>query len=452
MNYRKKNKVKVASFITLSIFLGFLLFIASPGLAWDWVTQDPELAKEWAEALGFKTKDIVGKVAPDIKPGMVIDSNNYKNYPGLKELLPKSVYDRFDPNSYAPLAPMKIKTTDQYHPSRGYLKKTLESARTVHIGKDGLTLEGYVGGLPFIHPKSGVELIHIADGHQYLGDTFCTRPMRMRLYGRNNRPERELRQECNGFRFKYCTDWREDLTPNPEGIDFVASGTFFYPKDISGTSYVRKRYVAVDKPDEFLLFVASMRRIRRMSGRDTQDALFGSDLIWDDYNYFFQKLSKNDFPCEYKLLPSREMLVPSVIDYNWPDDRSMAGFPDYRVDESGDQVYLHYGTWQRRWVHGVEVIEKDPAYCYSRRVLTIDLERTSVVHCDEYDQAGRLWRCGFPRGVNLSRNGEGMTTDMEEFVDCINKHRTILDMKGEKNPQWMGTEFADVRFLSRRGK
>jgi len=435
--------------VPLMILCLFVLFITSPCLAWE--TKDPQLAGDFAKMLGFKVKDKVGEVAPEIKPGMVIDSSNYKQYPGLKELLPESLYGRLDPNSYAPLAPIKIVETDQYHLGRGWIEKTMQSAKTIRIGADGVTLEGYVGGHPFLNPKTGAELIQWAD-NPYLGDTFAMRPMRMRLYGRDNKPERELRQHLNVSRYLNCTDWRpEGLKPNPQQIHYVVSGVFTYPKDISGTSYVRKRFVAGDKPDEFVLFIASMRRIRRMSGRDTQDPLFGSDLLWDDYNIFWQKLSSTDFPCEYKLLPPREMLLPTYIDYDWPEDRASAGYTDYAVDESGDQVYLRFGSWQRRWVYMCEVIEQDPNYVYSKRVIANEPETCVQLQTDLYDQAGRLWR-EWVRDYNLSRTGVGVMEELIDIPDHINKHRTIIDFKGHKNPRWMGAEYGDVRFLSRKAK
>lgn len=435
--------------ISLIIFLGLLFFIASPG--WSWETQDPKLAEDWAEMLGFKAPDKVGKVAPEIKPGMVIDSSNYKNYPGLKELLPKSLYDRLDPNSYAPLAPIKIVKTDQYHFSRGFLEKSLKSAKTCKLGEDGLTMVGFQGGFPFLPPKSGIELIQFVD-NSYLGDTFAMRPMRLRLYGRKNKPERELRQNLNVVRYHGCTDWRlEGIQPNPEGIFYVVSGVFIYPRDLSGTAYVRKRFLSADKSDEFLLYIPSMRRIRRLSGRDTQDPLFGSDLVWDDYNIFWQKISATEFPNEYRLLGEREMLLPTFIDYDWPDDRTTAGYTDYKVDESGDQVYLHYGSWQRRPVWTLEVISKDPSYLYSRRVIIVDMETGLPLQTDLYDQAGRLWR-SWVRDYNLSRKGEGVMEELIDILDHINNHRTILDFKGHKNPRWLGPEFGDVRFLSRKAK
>ena len=180
-------KKKTLPFIVFTIFLGLLLCIPTPALCWQ--TKDPKLAEDFAKMLGFKVKDKVGKVAPEIKAGVVIDSTNYKNYPGLAELLPKSLYDRLDPKSYAPLAPIKVKETDQYHLGRGWIEKTMQSAKTIKIGADGLTLEGYVGGHPFLNPKNGVELAQWAD-NPYLGDSFAMRPMRLRLYGRDYKPER----------------------------------------------------------------------------------------------------------------------------------------------------------------------------------------------------------------------------------------------------------------------
>lgn len=442
----QNKKVSTAS---LTILVLLMIFIASPVFAWE--TKDPQLAEDFAKMLGFKVKDKVGTVAPEIKPGMVIDANNYKQYPGLKELLPESLYVRLDPGHYAPLAPIKIVATDQYHLGRGWIEKTMQSAKTARIGADGVTLEGYVGGHPFLNPQSGAELIQWAD-NPYLGDTFAMRPMRLRLYGRDNKPEREMRQHLNVSRYLNCTDWRpEGLTPNPEQIHYIVSGTFIYPRDISGTSYVRKRYIPANKPDEFLLFIASMRRIRQMSGRDTQDPLFGSDLVWDDYNVFWQKLSATDFPCDYKLQPPREMLMPTYIDYDWPDDRASAGYTDYLVDESGDQVYLRYGSWQRRWLYMCEVIEKDPNYVYSRRVIANEPETCVQLQTDLYDQAGRLWR-EWVRDYNLSQDGVGVMEELIDIVDHVNNHRTILDFKGHKNPKWMGVEYGDVRFLSRKAK
>jgi len=162
-------------------------------------------------------------------------------------------------------------------------------------------------------------------------------------------------------------------------------------------------------------------------------------------------LSTTDFPNKYTKLPDREMLLPTYIDYDWPDDRASAGYTDYNVDESGEQVYLNYGSWQRRWVYMVESKSLDPSYLYSRRVIANEPETCVQLQTDLYDQAGRLWR-DWVRDYNLTQDGVGVMEELIDIVDRVNQHRTILDFKGYKNPKWMGKDYADVRFLSRKAK
>ncbi len=446
--YCKKMVNKAFRLLSPFIVAGFVLFIAST--VWGWETLDPQLAKDWEKMLGYEAPAMVGKVAPEIKVGMVFDASNYKQYPGLKELLPQSLLDRFDPASYAPLPSMKIAKTDHYHLSQGFMERSLENDTTCKLAEDRLTLVGYKGGYPFLHPKDGNELVQWSD-NSYLGDTFAMRPMRLRLFSRQNKPEREMRQNLGFLRYFGCTDWQKNVEPNAEQVHYLNSGVFTYPRDVSGAAYVRRRYLPADKPDEFLLYIPSMRRTRRMGGRDTQDPLFGSDLVWDDFNIYWQKLSPKEFPNDYNMLPQREMLLPTFIDYDWPDDRASAGFTDYKVDISGDQLFVHFGSWQRRPVYPLEIISKDSNYLYSKRSIMIDMETGLLMQTDCYDQSGRLWR-SWIRDYNLSRKGDGVMEEIIDIVDHINTHRTILDFKGEKNPRWMGLEYGDVRFMSRMAK
>lgn len=447
----KKDKAKgvlariFAGAVTLNIII-----VTSAVLCSAWESKVPEVANAWRKAFGYKAADLVGKVAPEIKEGMVIDGNNFNKYPGLKDLLMPSLYKRLDPSSYAPLAPIKIVKTDQYHLGQRYLELSLKNVKACKLKEDNLTLTGYHGGFPFLHPQNGNELIQWAD-NRYNSDTLAIRPMRLRLYGRNNKPEREMRQHINFFRYKYTTDWREEINPNPENINYVVSGIFIYPRDISGTSYVRKRFVPAGRADEFLLYVASMRRIRRMSGRDTQDPLFGSDLLWDDYNSFWQKLSATEFPNDYKMKQVVELLSPTNVDYNWPEDRTSAGYADYNVDEHGEQAYVNFGSWQRRPFYCNEITSLDSNYVYSKRILMFCMETGQQPQEEMYDRSGALWR-SWVRDCNLSQTGGGIMENLLDIVDHSNDHRTVVDCVGVMNPRWMGPEYADVRFLSRKAK
>ena len=193
-----------------------------------------------------------------------------------------------------------------------------------------------------------------------------------------------------------------------------------------------------------------MRRIRKMSGRDAQDPMFGSDMTWDDYNCFWQKLSTTDFPMEYKMLPDRELLIPTQLDYDYPDDRVKGGYPDYYLDETPEGFYPHFGSYQRRPHYVVEMNELDKDYMYSKRVNYIDKETFEIMHSIYFDWAGRVWRT-WMRDLNLSQKGLGYGEDMIDIVDHVNHHRTFLDFTSEKNPR-VGLEYTDLRFLSRMSK
>jgi len=449
--------------VSISVIGLILMVLIFPGAdsssAWDketwlklppyeWKGKKPELAEEWAKMIGFKAPDVVGKLAPEIKPGMIIDDKNYKNFSGLKQLLSGSLYARLDANSYAPLSPIKVVKTTQYYYTEGLIKKSLENLISCKIGGDGITMEGYCGGIAFPRPKSGIELIWCMD-NKYLGDTMYMNPQWLRLFGRDNRPERDMKWYLGQVRWAFRCDWGDDIKPNPEGINYASSGWFFYPRDISGTCYLRRRFLGVEKPDEFMLYLPSMRRVRRMSGRDAQDPVFGSDLTWDDFQGFYQKISAVSFPAKWKIAEITERLIPTEIHIDYPKGEERP--PDSYVDESGDQMFLFCGSWQRRPVYILEGEEQDENYMYGKRVIFIDRETFWICHNELYDQRGRLWRTHLRNGIIVNTTGE-FNENFYDMVDHLNEHRTIGDMKGIPNPRWVGPEYSEMKFIIRKGK
>ena len=70
----------------------------------------------------------------------------------------------------------------------------------------------------------------------------------------------------------------------------------YNPADLKGHSAVRTRFVEAEKPDEFIMYIPAMRRIRRLAGSDTQDPLVGADAAWEDWKCWWQKLSSKIWP------------------------------------------------------------------------------------------------------------------------------------------------------------
>ena len=186
-----------------------------------------------------------------------------------------------------------------------------------------------------------------------------------------------------------------------------------------------------------------------MSGRDAQDPVFGSDLIWDDFQMFYQKISRVNFPMEYKIVRETEILAPTWLNIHYVkgEDRP----PDHHVDESGNQTYLYWASWQRRPVHVVEFKELHPSYTYSRRVIFIDRETMRILNVECFDQSNRLWR-SVMQDQTLEDDTGCYTENTPQFIDHLNQHRTILDCRGIPNPKWVGPQYSDMKFLIRKAR
>ena len=65
-------------------------------------------------------------------------------------------------------------------------------------------------------------------------------------------------------------------------------------------------------------------------------------------------------------------------------------YTGYKIDESGDQVFVHFGSWQRRPVTILEIKSLDSAYLYSKRHITFDDETGLTLQTDCYDPAGSV--------------------------------------------------------------
>ncbi len=128
----------------------------------DLITFDKEnMKKETAELMGFTGPELVGKIAPEIKPGKY----TYKaleKYPGLRELFPPLFAEHFIKSGGPPLVAnipeFEIIPTRQFH-----LYMPLIEATKKNLGKTKLDKDGYIdpwsweGGVPFPRPSGALK-------------------------------------------------------------------------------------------------------------------------------------------------------------------------------------------------------------------------------------------------------------------------------------------------------
>lgn len=383
------------------------------------------MKKEWSEVVGFKAPDVVGKIAPEIKPGKYSYKDKNK-YPGLKELMiPLHYNDRFKPGAppYAGNFPeMEVIPTRQY-----YWALPVAEATKRNEGKTKLDNKGYVaektwqGGYPFPRPSGKFKAQQIMynvekRALQFNGDFF--------IWGRFDGVTKTLKRDFEGiYDVRHMAlagrvalpphgwfDKRAEVRGESRG--FITK--FMAPRDVYGTVASAMYYLDPKTVDQQMMFIPSLRRVRKLSATDTQDPVMGQDQIYDDQEGWLQKLSPTNYPYKFEVLAEREFLVPAPT-----------------VDGSGYVSPQH--NWEfrnikfeRRPMYVVQLTQTDPNYVYGKRIFYIDMETFNYVHIENYDQKGRLYR--------TFDNGYAFHSEMGYFswsaspmlnTDRIDHHSTV---------------------------
>ena len=397
-----------------------------------------KLSEEWHKLIGLQATELTGKIAPEIKPGLIITQGDLKNYPGLKELLPPSVHMLFDRGYFFSLPQMEIVPTRDLYLGYNWLKFSGENLKNCKVDTATKKLTGWRAATPFPRPKTGLELIWNIDKHDIVGDNLRFAPMYWDLYGRDGKYERTYHFNL----WYYRQSGRAHISPMPqvgenkEGLFEWMINYFSYPQDIAGMTLFRARYDDPDKPDLCMAYVPSMRRVRKISGTDVFDPLLGGDMIWEDFRSMWQKISPTVFPMEYKILEKREYLMPSSTAYGYGRHYPKLG--------------KIYWCWERRPVYVVEVRALDPTYIYSKRILYIDMETFYLYYIENYDRKGKLWRTWLKNHVNEPDTGL-QYEDITLIMDHMNKHVTVLHFTPSLGMKWI-TQGLINKFFSERGR
>ena len=395
------------------------------------------LSKEWNELLGFSAVETTGKIAPSVKPGMVITQENYKSIADLDKLLPPQSYAKLDPAAWDGITEIRVGETDEFFPPRAYLEATKNNKYT----QEEFTVPNWKGGMPFPKvdkndAKAGEKILinylyrfWVDDGHF---------PFDWHQIGPNDNLERTIK----GLMFFARFTGRADLSPPAAGWSAGNEDTLekistlvTSPKDLRGIALSRARYLDIRKSDSLQIYLPALRRIRRLSGRDTQDPLVGTDVTWDDYVGFYQQI--NYANTEVKLVGDGEILHPSTYTKEIPAPKTDNKFKRiylHNAQDYDDKMRVTHLKYERRPIWMVDVISKDPSYMYSKRRLWIDKQTSEVIHAENYDRKGNLYRVLRNSQYMDGINGENGAWDWTCFSDQINKHRTCWHFDWTSRP------------------
>ena len=397
-----------------------------------------EMKRTWAEVVGFKAPDVVGKIAPEIKPGKYTykDKEKYQ----FKELMIPEVYNMFAPatNYCANFPEIEVVPTRQY-----YYPLPIAKATLANIGKTKLDDQGYldertyVSGFPFPRPEGKFKAEQIVNNERkrYFNSESYLILQRVPGFNGSLKQDKILKGPMWIVRLKGRAwlephgwfDERAKLQGEVKGFSLF----FLEPRDQYGNILTNVMYEDVDKYDNFLVYVNAMRRTRKFSATDTQDAVGGADVIYDDSELFNQKLSPKRFPYKYELIEEREYLLPSPTD---------GAFYLKEKDKT-----LNNAKFERRPVYVVKMTQLDKNYVYSERTLYYDKESQLLLYVKNKDQKGRLYRDellfpGFHSDFGLP------IIEAYSAHDYVNVHSMISFMYPLPTP-WLTRDHISIRGL-----
>ncbi len=400
----------------------------------------------WAELTGFRSPEIVGRIAPEIKPGKYTHQDREK-HPGFKELMWPSMFARFRPGSpphCGNFTEIEVVPTRQYYMSLPVIETTKKNLGQSKLDDQGYLLEEtYRAGIPFprpsgtfkarqiiynwmkryFAPENVYSLIHYKGYTKDLKEDFNSKAViwNLRLHGRVSMPpygwfDTRARKRGEISSVSYCN---------------------LSPRDLYGNIINMTLFRGWEDHDQLLLYIAQLRRIRKLSGTDTQDIVAGQDMIYDDYEGFSQKITPYRNPYTFELIGEREYLVPA-----------------YSVD--GSEYFSREGLewknlkFERRPCYVLLLTQLDRSYVYGKRVIYIDKETFKLIEILNYDQQGRLYRGAFAVHAWYPQSGSYVIYQGLE-TDHLDQHSTWAMIFGHP-ADWITRDHVSMRHMIKKGK
>lgn len=364
-----------------------------PDEVWEKITFDPAQSRAaWEKTVGLRARDLVGNIAPEIKPGKYTFSDKEK-YP-FKELMTPYHYKRFNepgtdglPNHIGHFTEFAVIPTQQVFHSVPLAEASLQN-----MGKTDQNERGYIvpdtfeGGYPFPRPSGPHKAMQIVyNWEKRRRDTESAVNYDLTL-GVNGAHTIDHRGTATFYYLR--TQGRVVIPPygwydqraKKNGEEMVQLFTVFSPRDLFGNVYYGILYTDPERDMNFLAYVNFLRRVRKLSSTDSQDQAVGQDLCFDDSEGLTQRLNPNRYPYEFSVIEEREFLMPAY-------STEAADYLD-----SKDNWKWKGLRFERRPIWVVQMKQLDPNYLYSKRVAYFDQESLLPILWEYYDQKGRYYR------------------------------------------------------------
>jgi len=415
---------------------------------YNFLTFDVEDAKrQTAEILGFRSPDLVGKIAPEIKPGKYT-YKDLEKYPGLKELFPQEFLRHIKPAGpplIGSIPEFEIIPTRQLYWYLNLCKMTKENLGRTKLDKDGYIVPAsWEGGYPFPRLSGkfkAQQLYYNFEKRVGSFDTCFTTGTESIAFNMNLNRDSFNQTSVYNMRFMGRTlfppyGWFDEQAKRNRKFRSYLS-VVRLPRSMSGTVVLNHKYDDPNKMDQWMIYAPSLRRIRKMNSTDTQDP--SGDLAYDDIYHIAQKITPKRYPYKFEIIEEREYLMP--IAYN----RGKTSI------DSKDSCALKDVQFMRRPSYVLQMTQLDPNYIYSKRIIYIDKETFLCALSANYDQKQRLYRTQIRLRTFIPEVAQLILYGTQAFqFDHIDQHSTFQTQIHLPAP-FERKDFT-IQNLSKRGK
>lgn len=217
----------------------------------------------------------------------------------------------------------------------------------------------------------------------------------------------------------FFTEYLEQLTPEESKYFSILT---LYPNDPS-------------KDENIYTYIPALRRSLRSSSASRCAPLLGGDLFYDDLNGGF-----NGIPSEWHVKYDRTARILNILHQN----KSFAPKNDF-FDTHLWWPKPVVGKWELEKVYVLDATPIKsllPGYCYSKKVLYLDVNQNQLVAVDYYDPAGKLWKMEMEFEYPMPIPGAPGNVTYNSFTDG-----TIVSTDIQLS-HYGATAFGDVRLNS----
>jgi hypothetical protein len=303
--------------------------------------------------------------------GEKVDSSNVDQ---VKEFLPESFYATMKDSGKWGESWFEIVPYKPALPSAGNAEMTKKYYGQSKLGPSGEIL-GYVSGVPFPVTKDATEMAHNFRTRSY-GDSYSDHEHAWIVDGRLKYDmNSEIKNNVKFF------SGRTDIAPvpeypdNPNQIWRAFTMMELAPPEVRNMRILEIHYKDTLKAYDSWFWMPSIRRVRRRSTSERQDAQGGADYCAFDNTGWDGPIQINT----YKYLGQKDLLMGRHT-----DDKKLVHMPG---------CCLFSGTQRERVkIHVIEATSKSPNFLYSKMVWYLDPENWQMLYSDRYDRAGKLWK------------------------------------------------------------